>query len=114
MNPDYTITEEAYANYPRQVAVAVSGTDVEISPTRAGKKARIALSITQTTALIVTSIAFGDGPAVLNAGQTLVANQTLSLGADTMKDAVQMIPQGAIHAIASGAGNVSILEIFAP
>jgi hypothetical protein len=108
------VREEAIFNEPRQLPVAVSGTDVELSPSRAGKKARIAFSLTPTTAGTVVSFAFSNSAAVLNSGVVLVANQPYVESANTVEDAYRIVWQGPIHAIASAAGNVAVMERFEP
>jgi hypothetical protein len=109
-----TATWTDYPIEPRQVAVAVSGTDVEISPTRVGRSPRVAFQLIPTTAAVTVSYALGGSPAVLNAGLTATQLQPIGQSANNVAEALQVVWQGPIHAIASGAGNVAVFEQFAP
>lgn len=88
---------------------AVSTSDTEILQTRLGRRRRSALIITPTTSGVVVYISFGDRPAVATTGIVVLQNQPMQ---DTDSGDTYKCWQGAVHAIASGAGNVSIMEKF--
>ena len=104
-DPSKVTAEQQLAN-PR--SVAVSAADVELAPDRQNKNRRVMISITPITAGVTVTVTYGDGAAVMNAGQVLQPNQTMVASSD----AGSSCWQGAIHAIASGAGSCAVLEQF--
>lgn len=102
----------AYEQYARNTAVSVSGTDVELTPTRLGRTLRTAIILTPVTAGVIVNISLGDNPAVIDQGIRLIQGQPFTQSANNAEEAKQTVWQGAIHAIASGAGSVAITEQF--
>ena len=105
MDPWKVTADQQYAN-PR--TVTVGATDVELSATRQNKFRRVMISMTPITAGVTVTFSYGDSPAVANAGQTAGQNQPVV----ATSDAGSTCWQGAIHAIATGAGQVAVLEQF--
>lgn len=94
--------------YARNAAVSVSGTSTELCATRLGRSRRVALVLTPLTAGVTVSISFGDQAAILNQGMILNQSQPY---AEADSEGFNCW-QGAIQAIASGAGSVAVLERY--
>ena len=93
-------------------SASVSGTDAEILPTRLGKSLRIGLTITPLTAGVTVNVSLGDSPATTTKGFQLQPGQVFNQSANNAQEATQTVWQGPVHAIATGAGTVAIVEQF--
>ena len=82
---------------------------VTLSATRLGLTKRSFFSIIPITAGVTVTIVFGDSVPVADQGIVLVKNQVFSQSLDTNGAGVF---QGTIQAIASGAGQVALVEVF--
>lgn len=90
-------------------SVSVSGTEGELSPSRLGRKRRMQIVITPITAGVTIYVSKGDDAAAANKGIVLTANQSF-VEAD---DQGFRSYQGQYRVVASGAGTVSVIEVFA-
>jgi len=103
-----TVTQDEI-DASQSTSASVSTSDAEILPTRLGRKRRSALIITPVTSGVIVYLSFGDRPAVASTGIVVLQNQPAQ---DTDSGDTYKCWQGAVHAIASGNGTVSIMEKF--
>ena len=89
--------------------LSVSGTASTLSATRLGRAKRTFFSIIPVTAGVTVTIVFGEQIAVVNAGVPVGNGQAFTQSLDSNGRGVF---QGAIQAIASGAGSVALTETF--
>jgi len=89
--------------------LSVSGTASVVSPTRLGKAKRSFFSLIPITAGVTVTLVLGDSAPAVNQGIVLIQNQFFLQSLDTNGKGVY---QGNIQAIASGAGQVAVVELF--
>ena len=95
------------AQYSANSVFNTSATSAQVLPTRAGSLKRTQFIIINTSAAVAT-ITKGDAAAVANAGIVLQQNAYYLEGTDSGF----VCWQGAIQAVATGAGTLSVVETF--
>lgn len=93
-------------------SASVSGTSATILQSRLGRSLRVGLVITPLTAGVTVNVALSELPATTTTGFQLQPGQVLSQSANNALEAAQVVWQGSVQAIASGAGTVAIVEQF--
>lgn len=89
--------------------ITVGATAVTLTPTRLGRARRSFLSIVPVTVGVTVTLVFGDTTPALNTGLPIEAKQPFIQSLDVNKKGVY---QGPIQAIATGPGQVALVEMF--
>lgn len=98
----------AGAQYTANNSATIGATSTTILPERAGVLRRAQFIITNTSAAAVATITKGDIPAIANTGIILQPNGSYLESTDSGF----ICWQGAIQAVGSAAGTLSVVETF--